>query len=58
MKKFVEDTEIASLDEDETAVDKTLIGEINDHFKRKTDVRVKNASIIHENSHYNKMREK
>jgi hypothetical protein len=41
-----------------SAVDKTLIGEKNDHLKRKKDVRVKNASIFHKSSHYNKMEEK
>jgi hypothetical protein len=36
-----------------TAVDTTPIGEKNVHFKRKTDVRVKNAFIIHEISYQN-----
>jgi hypothetical protein len=39
-------------------VDKTAIGEKNDHFKRKTDARVKNAFMNHENSYQNNKQEK
>jgi hypothetical protein len=40
------------------AVDKTSIGEKNDHFKRKNESQVKNAFKLHKNNYQNNTRGK